>query len=234
MRAIASSFGSHSARAMSVFTSAGATAFTRTPGASSSASWRVRWTSAAFETLYAPMNGPGRRPPTETTLRITPPCSRMYGRPRGLREAQRAADVRRPHLLDRAHVGVDERTELRVRRRVVHEDVEPPSALDAVLDGLLDDGRIAGRARDRRHRAPRSPRAADAVSASSSGLRAFTHTAAPAAASASAIARPMPFVAPVTSATCPSTRSAVAGSITGGRLGPPARVGRFAAHPLVH
>ena len=57
-----SSFGSHSARAMSVFTSAGAIALTRTPGASSCASWRVRWMSAAFDTLYAPMNGPGPQP----------------------------------------------------------------------------------------------------------------------------------------------------------------------------
>ena len=41
-RAIASSFGSHNARAMSVFTRPGAIAFTRTDGASSCASWRVR------------------------------------------------------------------------------------------------------------------------------------------------------------------------------------------------
>ena len=57
--AMPSSFGSQSARAMSVLTRPGATALTRTPGASSCASCRVRWMRAAFDTLYAPMNGPG-------------------------------------------------------------------------------------------------------------------------------------------------------------------------------
>ena len=46
--AIAASFGSQSARAMSVFTSPGAMALTRTSGASSAAHVRVRWSSAAF------------------------------------------------------------------------------------------------------------------------------------------------------------------------------------------
>ena len=45
------SFGSHSARAMSVFTSPGAMAFTRTSGASSAARVRVRWSRAAFVAL---------------------------------------------------------------------------------------------------------------------------------------------------------------------------------------
>ena len=49
--AVAASSGSHSARAKSVFTMPGAMALTRTVGASSLASWRVRWTIAAFVAL---------------------------------------------------------------------------------------------------------------------------------------------------------------------------------------
>ena len=45
------SFGSHSARAMSVFTSPGASALTRVDGDSSMASVRVRWISAALVAL---------------------------------------------------------------------------------------------------------------------------------------------------------------------------------------
>ena len=46
--AICCSAGSHSARAMSVFTRPGAIALTRTPGASSAASVCVRWISGGL------------------------------------------------------------------------------------------------------------------------------------------------------------------------------------------
>ena len=49
--ATASSVGSHRARAKSVFTSPGAMPLTRTLGASSAASWLVRWMTAALVTL---------------------------------------------------------------------------------------------------------------------------------------------------------------------------------------
>src|SRR3984893_11675455 len=57
-------------------------------------------------------------------------------------------------------------------------------------------------------------RSAASVSSSSCCLRASTQTDAPAAAYASAIARPIPRVPPVTSATFPSRRKVLAGSIT--------------------
>src|SRR5262249_5897930 len=59
----------------------------------------------------------------------------------------RPAEVRRPDLLDRTHVGLDERAELRVRRGVVHEDVEPAQRVDAVPYRRLDDLGITRRSR---------------------------------------------------------------------------------------
>ena len=135
--------------------------------------------------------------------------------PRGAGEAQRCGDVRVEDLRDRAEVGVHQRAEHGIDRGVVDDDVAAPERVDH---------RRARRRRPRRDRRPnprpsrparraprsrpRSPRARPA-----SGRR--RTTSAPAAALASAIARPMPRVPPVTSTALPSIRSAVAGSITG-------------------
>src|SRR3954451_20904239 len=46
-------------------------------GASSAASWRVRWINAAFVRLYVPSRASARMPPTDAMLTITPGSSRM-------------------------------------------------------------------------------------------------------------------------------------------------------------
>src|SRR5919202_3595665 len=62
--------------ANTVLTTAGATALTRTRGASSSASWPVRWISAALLAPYTPIGGDGRSPATDATLTTAAPgCS---------------------------------------------------------------------------------------------------------------------------------------------------------------
>ena len=77
---MASSAGSHRARANSVLTSPGARALTRTSGPSSPASWRVRWITAALVTLYQPIPGSTDSPPTDARLRTVPPRSAMPAR----------------------------------------------------------------------------------------------------------------------------------------------------------
>jgi hypothetical protein len=74
--AMPSSFGSQSARAMSVLTRPGATALARAGG--ELLRELPRQVDEGGLRRYAPMNGPGRIPPTETTLRMTPPCSRIH------------------------------------------------------------------------------------------------------------------------------------------------------------
>ena len=127
---------------MSVFTSPGAIALTRTPGASSCASWRVRWISAAFDTLYAPMNGPGRMPPTDTTFSTDAAVLPHPRVPRGACEAQRAGDVGVEDLGDRAEVGVHQRPERGVDRGVVDDDVAAAERVrSSSATAVLGDGR---------------------------------------------------------------------------------------------
>ncbi len=51
---------------------------TRTAGPSSPASWRVRWMTAAFVTLYQPIHGSTAKPPIEATFSTDPPCSAIH------------------------------------------------------------------------------------------------------------------------------------------------------------
>ncbi len=67
--------------------------------------------------------------------------------PGRLTEAERPGDVRVPDLRDRAELGIDQRPEDRVGRRVVHEDVDRPELGDAVRHrGVCDLGIARGTA----------------------------------------------------------------------------------------
>ena len=80
---------------------AGAIALTRTLGASSCASCRVRWISAAFDTLYAPMNGPGAQSADGHDVQHDATVLVHVLVPRGTREPQRRGDVGVEDLGDR-------------------------------------------------------------------------------------------------------------------------------------
>ena len=103
----------------------------------------------------------------------------------------------------------------RVGGRVVHQDVERAELLDASPQHMRRPGRARPRWR-RRWRSGRPGVAATIAAAASSSpacLREDSITAAPASASDAAIARPMPFDAPVTSATLPSSSWPTSGSL---------------------
>ena len=121
----ASSFGSHSARAMSVFTRPGAMALTRTAGASSPASCRVRWMQRRLGAVVdadrsarrachrpTPRSGRRRRAPAWTPVHAA------------WRPDERPALVHLDGLVEAGRVDVDGRAHVRVGGRVVHQDVE--------------------------------------------------------------------------------------------------------------
>ncbi len=196
----------------------GARALTRTVGASSMASWRVMWMQRRLGDVVDA--DPRRRleAAQRGDVEDHPALVGHGGRPGRLDVAQRPLLVGLPGLRHGGDVGRHHRPEPRVGGGVVDEDVEPAQLGHAVGHAGLHRLGVA----DRPGKAVASPPAARSVltvSSSSSCLRAVTHTAAPAATSDSAIARPIPRVAPVTRATFPSTRRIVLGSIMRGSLG---------------
>ena len=204
------SSGSQSTRAKWVFTSPGATAFTRTSGASSSASCRVRWSSAAFETLYMPDERARPEAADRDDVEDAPPCSRIHASPRALGEEQRSLEVDLEDLAHRARLEVDDhRPNAGLVAALFTRMSRPPSSsMQRATAASMRVG-VAGRTRDRGHAAParaaappRSPRARRACGPS-------TATAAPAPRRPRRSPVRCHVSPPVTSATWPSRRSAV-------------------------
>ncbi len=104
---------SHSARAKSVRTRPGANALTRTPGPSSAASWRVRWTRAALVTLYQPMPVLDRQPADRRQVDDRSTTLGHRRPPRALGPHQRRFQVDLHGLLGARQVDLHERPVVR-------------------------------------------------------------------------------------------------------------------------
>ena len=121
-----------------------------------------------------------RRPTRRSAPRRRARC--MYWCHAARTKRSGAGDVRVEHLRDRAEVGVHQRTEHRVDRGVVHDDVA--AAERARSSCATAASATSGSPTEPATVTTRAPSAASAaaVSSSSAGLRATTHTSAPAAA----------------------------------------------------
>ena len=191
---------STSAAAKSVFTRPGAMPTTRV-GPSSCASCRVRWMSAALVRLYGPSAPPARRPPTEAMLSITPGWS----------------FIARSHAAWHQNTGPRRLTwKVLSKRPSSTAIVGPMYGLVAALLTRMSNAPKRSRVACTHARAAAvspalaantavSPLISAAAASSWSCLRDDSITFAPAAANEAAMAFPMPFEAPVTSATFPSS-----------------------------
>ena len=132
------------------------------------------------------------------------PVALDHARQDVVHEQHRGADVDR--LGAPPFVGIDlpDRAERPRDAGVVDEEVDRPEQLLGLRHRMLDRGRVGHVAAYSRRRARRRRGSHCATSSSCASDRASSATAAPSAANRSAMARPNPRPAPVTSATCPS------------------------------
>ena len=129
--------------------------------------------------------------------------------PRGLAPEQRAAQVDLERLVEPSLVDAQRRPVVGIGRGVVDEDVEAAESFDRCRNARLGRVDVAGVCSKHSGVAGRSLTAAIS---NWSCLRELSMTLAPASAIEPAIARPIPFDAPVTSATLPSSEICMPGS----------------------
>ena len=143
-------------------------------GASSAASWRVRWISAALVRLYVPRTASARMPPTDAMLTITPGLLAHGARFHAdWHQNTGPADVDLERLVEAGRVDAHRRAGVRVGGGVVDEDVEPSEALDAWRHagvGRLDVAGVGGE---------HGGVATDLTAAASRGPRSCATTASP-------------------------------------------------------
>ena len=158
---------------------------TRTSGANSCASCRVRLIIAALLMPYAPMNGEAETPATEAMLTIAPPFSLCQAVQVCWAKPSAEITLVSKTLRADAEVQLGDRPEHRVRAGVVDQVVDAAEGLHGALDGDAPGG--PRRAPCPRRRSTRSAPSCSTASLSASSLRPVMHTRSPRATSASAM-----------------------------------------------
>src|SRR5689334_906816 len=160
-----------------------------------------------------PMNGAACKPPVDVMLMMTPPCSFIHvAHARCASRSGPTTFTSSTLSIARSSVSIIGPNAGFVAALFTRMSSRPRRSTHCSTDAWMASGSPAEPA----YVVTSAPmvRSACSVSSSSCCLRARTAIDAPAAAYASAIARPMPRVPPVTSATLPSSRKAFSGSIT--------------------
>ena len=171
---------------------------------------------------YAPMSRVERSPATEAMLTTAPPCAPIHARCASWTKPRAATHVDVEDLAHGVEVGVDERPELRVHAGVVHQDREAAERRHRGVDGRGAGGGVARVAGHGEHPGRVAPRRSGGELGGRGGqlvsLRPVIVTAAPRPSSSAATARPIPRLAPVTSAARPASEVRSGMGVTVGEL----------------
>ena len=185
----------------------GPTAFTVIPYcASSMARQRVKWSTAAFDTQYAPISQRGTLAAVEAVLTMRPAARLDHRRHDGLAAEEHALEVHVEHAPPGRRLDVDDGHRGQGDARVVHEDVDGAIRLAHRRHHRIDRRALAHVRREGRRLAAGATDAPATVSSALRWLTSATATRAPCRANVSAAARPMPEPAPVINTVLSSAR----------------------------